>query len=182
MRIVIMGAILAMFGVAAPSAQTPTAPAPKPPVAPAPVAPPVGPPRGLPGYNQPEITAAYCRNVSPTQTSCTLPAMTAGRYIVQATGTSTATGPGAAQAVVVQIGNKTCRADRPPSAGATAWTTGSKTIAITCEVIVMADKALPITAYYVDDKATKDPKGPTLVIKRAVWDGVLGVTAFPAQN
>lgn len=176
MRIVIMGAILSMFGVAAPSAQTPAAPVPMAaPAAPPPIA--VGPPKGLTGYSQPEITAAYCRNLSPTQTTCTFPAMTAGRYIVQATGTSTAAGE-AAQAVVIQVGGRTCRADRK---GSPAWTSGAKTIAITCEVLVMADKPLPISAFYADDKATKDPKGPTLAIKRAPWEGVLGITPFAPQ-
>jgi hypothetical protein len=173
MRIVIMGAILSMLGVAAPSAQTPAAPPPA-----APAAPVVGPPKGLPGYSQPEITAAYCRNVSPTQTTCTFPAMTAGRYIVQASGTSTASGE-AAQAIVIQVGNKTCRADRRAS---NAWTSGPKTIALTCEVLVLADKPLPVSAFYADDKATKDPKGPTLVVQRAAWEGVLGVTPFAPQN
>ncbi len=175
MRIVIMGAILSMLGVTAPSAQTPAAPPVAPPAAPPA---PVGPPKGLTGYSQPEITAAYCRNMSPTQTTCTFPAMTAGRYIVQATGTSTAAGQ-AAQAIVIQVGSHTCRADRRAS---DAWTTGAKTIAITCEVLVMADKPLPISAFYADDKATKDPKGPTLVIQRAAWEGVLGLTPFAPQN
>ncbi|MDQ0464724.1 hypothetical protein QO010_002508 [Caulobacter ginsengisoli] len=183
MRIVIMGAVMAMFGVAAPSAQTPTAPAAKPPVAPAAVAP-VGPPKGLPGYSQPEITAAYCRNISPTQTSCTLPAMTAGRYVVQATGTSTASGAGAAQALVIQVGDRTCgRADRKPVPPPNAWTAGAKTIALNCELVVMADRPLTVSALYADDKAVKDPKGPTLIITRAPWEGVLSVTPFaPPQQ
>jgi hypothetical protein len=169
MRTVIMGAMLAMFGVAAPSAQTPAAP-------PASL---VGPPKGLPGYSQPDITPVYCRNVSPTQTTCTLPAMTAGRYLVHATGTSTASGAGAAQAIVIQVGDRTCgRADRKPVTGEGAWTSGPKTIALNCEVVVMADKPLAISALYGDDKAVKDPKGPTLSLQRAPWEGVLSVTPF----
>jgi hypothetical protein len=170
MRTVILGAVLSMLGVAAPSAQTPSAPA-------APPAPALGPPKGLTGYSQPDITAAYCRNMSPTQTTCTFPAMTAGRYIATATGTSTASGQ-AAQAIVIQVGSRTCRADRRAS---DAWTSGAKTISLSCEIVVMADKPLPVSAFYADDKATKDPKGPTLVIQRAPWEGVLGMTPFAPQ-
>lgn len=172
MRIVILGAVLSMFGVAAPSAQTPAAP----PVAAPPL--PLGPPKGLTGYSQPEITAAYCRNNSPTQTTCTFPAMTAGRYIATATGTSTATGPGAAQALLIQVGSLSCgRADRKPSAD---WASGPKTIALKCDVVVMADKPLSVTVFYADDKATKDPKGPTLVLQRAPWEGVLNLVPYQA--
>ena len=170
MRIVILGAALSMLGVAAPSAQTPTTAAP-----PAAL---VGPPKGLPGYSQPEITAAYCRNVGPNHTTCTFPAMTAGRYIATATGTSTANGQ-AAQAIVIEVAGRTCRADRKASA---QWTTGAKTIAINCEVLVLADKPLTVNAYYADDKATKDPKGPTLVIQRAPWQGLLGLTPIAPQQ
>ena len=106
MRTLIMAATLSVIGVAAPSAQT--SPMAKAPTAPAPPAAPLGPPRAYQGYAQPEITPAYCRVVNANQTTCTLPAMTAGRYMVKATGTSTAQGAGAMQQLTIVVGNRAC--------------------------------------------------------------------------
>jgi hypothetical protein len=145
MRILlIMTAGLSLLGVAAPSAQTP-APAPD-----APPAAPLGPPRAFQGYSQPDITPAYCRVVNPGQTTCTLPAMTAGRYLVKASGTSTATGPGASQKLALVVGARSCGiAERKPTAQA-PWASGPKTIRLNCEIMVLSDRPLPITVVYAD--------------------------------
>lgn len=178
MRTLIMAAALSVTGVTAPSAQTP----PKPPVAPAAPAAPLGPPRAFQGYAQPEIGAAYCRVINPGQTTCTLPAMTAGRYIVKATGTSTAQGVGAAQQLTIVVGNRSCGpATRKPNT-TKPWTAGAKTIRLNCEIMVLTDRPLAISAVYADVKATKAPAGPTLIVERVPWEGVLSVSPAPSPQ
>jgi hypothetical protein len=170
-KTILLGAALSMTAAAAPSAQTPQTPA-RPAVAAAPALP-LGPPRAYPGYTQPEITAGACRVVSQLQAMCTIPAMTAGRYIAHASGTSTAQGEGAAQAVVIQIGTRTCgRADRRPTKE-NAWTSGAKTLKVDCDFVVLTDRPLQVIVTYGDVKATRDPRGPTLTIERAPWEGVV---------
>lgn len=174
MRTLMMAAALSVMGVAAPSAQTP-------PPAAAP-APPLGPPRAFQGYSQPDITAAYCRVMNPGQTTCTLPGMTAGRYLVKASGTSTAQGVGAAQQLTILVGNRACGpATRKPAATA-PWTTGAKTIRLNCEVLILTDRPLAVSAIYADAKATKAPAGPTLTLERLPWEGALDVTPAPTQQ
>lgn len=184
-----LGLAATMLMVAAPSAQTPPRPA-TPPAAPAarPPAPPpapLGPPRAFVGYTQPEVGAAACRVVSRTQTICTIPAMTAGRYVATATVTSTATAAaatapgGAGQALVLQLGEKGCgRADQR-STKESPWTSGARTLAAVCEFTVVTDRPIQVIAVSGEANATSDPKGPTLKVERLPWDGVLssGFTA-----
>lgn len=151
----------------APSAAAPTA---------APPAAPLGPPRAFPGYTQPEVGAAACRVISQTQVMCTIPAMVAGRYLARATGTSTAQGEGAAQALVITVGGRACgRVDRRPTKEK-PWTTGPKTLIGDCEFVIVTDRPLQVIATYGDAKAVKDAKGPTLKIERLPWDGVMSAT------
>ncbi len=155
-----------------PPAKAPSAAAPTP----APPAAPLGPPRAFPGYTQPEVGAAACRVVSQTQVMCTIPAMVAGRYVARASGTSTAQGEGAAQALVITIGGRACgRVDRRPTKE-NPWTTGPKTLVGDCEFVVVTDRPLQVIATYGDAKATKDAKGPTLKIDRLPWDGVMSAS------
>ena len=181
MRVLMMASALSVMGVAAPSAQVPppattTAAAPVPPA-------PFGPPRAFQGYGQPEITTVYCRTVNTGQTTCTLPAMTAGRYLVKATGTSTSTADGAGQKLAVLVGARNCGiAERRPSAQA-PWAKGvTKTLRLNCEIVVLSDRPLPITAIYSDDQATKATPGPTLVIERLAWEGVLSATVSATRQ
>lgn len=177
LRTLVMAAGLSMISVAAPSAQTPAAPA----AAPAPAAP-LGPPRAFQGYSQPDIGATYCRAVNPGQTTCTLPAMTAGRYLVKASGTSTATGPGASQKLAVLVGSRNCGvAERKPTPQ-TPWASGAKTIRLNCEIMVLTDRPLPVTVIYADAKATKAPSGPALSLERLPWEGVLTTTVAPTRQ
>ncbi|MDB5472422.1 MAG: hypothetical protein JWR84_3982 [Caulobacter sp.] len=174
-----LGLTASMLMVAAPSAQTPpvkTPPSKAPSAAaptPAPPAAPMGPPRAFPGYTQPEVGAAACRVVSQTQVMCTIPSMVAGRYMARASGTSTAQGEGAAQALVITVGGRACgRVDRRPTKE-NPWTTGPKTLVGDCEFVVVTDRPLQVIATYGDAKATKDARGPTLKIDRLPWDGVM---------
>lgn len=179
MRTLMIASVLSVMGVAAPSAQS--APAVPPMTPPAPSAP-LGPPRAFQGYSQPEITAAYCRVMNAGQTTCTLPAMTAGRYLVKATGTSTAQGDGAAQQLTILVGNRSCGpATRKPTATA-PWLSGPKTIRLNCEVLVLTDRPLAVSAVYADAKATKAPAGPTLSLERLPWEGVLDATPAPTPQ
>lgn len=184
MRILFLAAGLATLGAAAPAAQTPTA-RPAAPAAPAAApAAPLGPPRAFVGYTQPDIGASACRMVNPTQTACTLPAMTAGRYLIEASGTSTANAAGALQKLSIVVGSTGCgTADRRPTATA-PWPAGTaKTIRLQCEVEILTDRPLSVVAVYADEKATKAATGPTLVVKRLAWDGVLSVrVGSPKQD
>ena len=171
LTVVAAGAVLAQQPKAAPPSKAPSAAAPT--AAPAAPVVPLGPPRAFSGYSQPEITAASCRVVTQTQAMCTIPARTAGRYIARASGTSTAQGEGAAQALVIQVGARACgRVDRRPTT-TNAWTSGPKTLVGTCDFVVVSDRPVQVIVTYGDAKATRDPKGPTLRIERAPWDGVI---------
>jgi hypothetical protein len=185
MRTLLLASALSVIGVAAPSAQTATPaarPAAPPPAAPAAPAAPLGPPRAFQGYAQPDIGKPYCRTVNPGQTTCTLPAMTAGRYLVKASGTSTAQGAGAAQQLTILVGNRTCGpATRKPTT-TTPWTTGAKTIRLNCEILVLTDRPLAVSAIYADAKATKASAGPVLTIERLPWEGVLDATTAPTEQ
>jgi hypothetical protein len=179
MRTLIMASVLSVVGVAAPAAQSAVPLPATPPVAPAA---PLGPPRAFQGYSQPDITSAYCRVVNPGQTTCTLPAMTAGRYLVKASGTSTAQGEGAAQQLTILVGNRACGpATRKPTPAA-PWKSGPKTIRLNCEVLVLTDRPLAVTAVYADAKANKAPAGPTLTLERLPWEGVLDMNPAPTPQ
>ncbi len=185
MRTLILASAIATIGATAPAAQTPTA-RPAAPAAPAVATPPapVGPPRAFVGYTQPDIGASACRTISSTQATCTIPAMTAGRYLIEASGTSTASAAGAVQKLGIAVGTTNCgTADRRPTA-TNPWPVGTvKTIQLQCEVEILTDRPLVVQAVYADDKATKAATGPTLVVKRLPWDGVLSVrVGSPTQN
>ena len=176
-----LGAVGSMLMVAAPSAQTAPTKAQQPvkPAATAPQAPaaPVGPPRAFPGYTQPEIGAAACRVVSQTKAICTLPALTAGRYVVTATSTATATaapaGQVSVQALQIDLGQRTCgRAERRASKD-NPWTSGAQTVVAVCEFTVLTDRPIVIAATNGTANATPDPKGPTIKVERLPWDGIL---------
>ena len=170
-----------------PFAPKPAAPAAAAAPAPAPVV--DIPPRGFPGYAHPDVTAAMCRVINTAQTQCILPAMTAGRYLIEAVGVSTATPAaappvgatatpakvqGAMQQITIVTGDRVCgqaQSSKP-------WTTGQQAIRLDCEVSIMSDAPLPITIVYADVNATKDPRGPGLSIRRLAWNGVLEARAF----
>lgn len=149
------------------------------PAPPAPPAPPPTPPRVFlaAGYAEPDITPGFCRNKDVSQTVCTIPAMTAGRYLVEATGTSTATSDGAIQELIIvagdQAGNQSCSSRRDPDPKA-PWAVGSRrTFHSACIFTFITDTPLLVAAVYADAKGTKDPKGPTLSVRRLPWVGVI---------
>jgi hypothetical protein len=163
MRMAVLAAGLSLMAGAA--AAQPAAPAAPPPI-------PLGPPRAFSGYSQPEVPP--CRMVSDSQTQCTIPAGTMGRYLIEASGTSTWAAADAAQAMGIVVGVTPCgRAqDKAP------WTKGPRTFRFACVATVLTDRPLNVFAVYQDTHATKDPRGPTVTFKPLPWDGVLGVTPF----
>jgi hypothetical protein len=179
----------------APKPKAPATAAPPAVTAPAPVV--DVPPRGFPGYAHPDVTAAMCRVINTAQTQCILPAMTAGRYVIEAVGVSTAVTPlppaapapavrgaaapakpqGAAQALTIVAGDRVCgRAESP------TWTSGVHALRFNCEIAIVSDTPFAITVVYADVNATKDARGPGLSIRRLPWDGVLSARPFVPQQ
>lgn len=188
MRILVLAATataaIATMGAASPTAQTPMVAQAAAPAATAPAPVPLGPPRNFQGYTQPDIGASACKVINPGQATCTIPAMTAGRYLIEASGTSTANAAAPIQRLAIIVGTTNCgQADRKPTPTA-PWAVGAaKTLKLQCEVEILTDRALQVHAVYADDKATKSTAGPTLVVKRLPWDGVLSTkVAAPPQD
>src|SRR5262249_22618824 len=124
------------------------------------------------GYAQPDITPGLCKTVSAQETQCVIPQMTAGLYEIGATGTSTATAAGAQQRLVITVGAVLCnQAQTNPNPNWAANT--PKTLKVVCQANILTDSAMSVSARYADAKATKDPKGPTLAIRRLPWPGVI---------
>jgi len=133
-------------------------------------------PRAFAGYSQPAITASMCGRVNAGESQCVIPAMTAGRYLIEAAGTSTAQGADARQGLEIVIGDTSCGIARP--ANPAPWTSGPRTFRIDCEVTLIADSPITVRAIYGDVHAVKDPKGPSLSILPMAWQGVLGARMF----
>jgi len=135
---------------------------------------PLGPPRAFAGYSQPAIGAAGCHMVSAAQAQCVIPAMTAGRYLIEGSGTSTFAAAGATQTLVVQIGGQRCAAVQNKA----PWTSGARTFKVDCVVSVLTDRPLIVAVGYGDEHATKDPRGPSLTLRPLPWEGVLSAAPF----
>ena len=152
----------------------------------APEGPPPAPPRifQAAGYSQPDITPGLCKTVNDHAIQCVIPEMTVGRYLIQASGTSTMLTADAAQQLSIYVGDTGCGAAtyrgttaNPPKVGA------AKTLKFSCVTTVITDRPLTITVTYADEHATKDPKGPTLSIRKVPWGGVVSAAGFvPAQG
>ncbi len=126
---------------------------------------------GFPAYNHPNIGPGDCRVLNPNQAQCTIPAKTAGRYLVDGAGTSTATGSGALQEII--IGGKTWQCAQATNHA--AWSSGPRTFHVQCVINVLTEEPLVVSMLYRDANATKDPKGPVLTIASIPWNGILDV-------
>jgi hypothetical protein len=123
-------------------------------------------PHAYAGYSQPEIT--QCATASPLRSSCTAPAMTAGRYVILARASATATGAGATQTLSIELNGQSCASVKSNPF------TGTKGVPpVFCQVTFLTDTPLTITADFSVENATPDPAGPHLVIRRAQWSGVI---------
>src|SRR5580658_3275980 len=117
---------------------------------------PSAPMPGFPGYDPPAIGPAACRVINANQAQCVIPAKTAGRYLIDAAGTSTATAAGAQQQIV--IGGPTWQCAEATNHA--PWSSGPRTFHVQCVINVLTDQPLPVNMVYRDLNATKDPKGP----------------------
>lgn len=135
-------------------------------------------PHAFAGYTQPAIGPGLCKVVSPGETQCVIPAMSAGRYVIEAAGTSTAAGAAPQQALEIVVGDSSCGLGR----NSKTWPTGRRTFRLSCEVRVVADAPITVRALYADAQATKDPKGPALVVRALPWDGVLSSRIFAPKQ
>jgi hypothetical protein len=133
------------------------------------------------GYSQPDITPGMCQNVSPKETRCTVPGMTAGAYLIVAQGTSTAQGDGAVQAIDIRVGNPGAPCMQAQSKntgdGSKPWASGPQTIKVSCIVRLLTDTPVVIRTTYADQKAVSDPKGPSLSMRRLPWSPVVDAAA-----
>ena len=187
MRIKVIAASLTLLAfnfAAAEAAPTPGEDA----AQPAASAPPVGPPRVFQeaGYAQHEITPGLCQVIGPKEAQCEIPAMTAGRYFIVATGTSTATGDGAVQAIQIRLDGagmqQPCASaqSQTPKDGK-PWTSGQRTISVGCVVQLISDNRVMVKALYADQHATTSDKGPGLFFQKLAWNPVWTATAVPVQ-
>jgi hypothetical protein len=175
MRQLVVSALLVFLAGAASAAPVANVPPAGPPAAP------LRPPRlfAQAGYGEPQIPASACKVVNAGEATCTVPAMTAGRYFARATATSTATAAGAAQQITIVAGDQHCTSTFAPDPK-TPWAVGAKRSFIAgCVFTIVTDDPMPVTAIYLDDKATKDPAGPTLSIYPQAWAGTL--SALPVS-
>ena len=131
------------------------------------------------GYSEPPVAPTACHAVNAGETRCELPGMTAGAYLVRATGVSTATAPDAAQQLVIAVGDQSCTSVRRPDPQA-PWAVGAKrAFNAACLFTVVTDAPLTVDVAYVDVKATKDPAGPSVAITPEPWSGA--IAALPVR-
>ncbi|HEX4195801.1 MAG TPA: hypothetical protein VHZ26_00010 [Caulobacteraceae bacterium] len=126
---------------------------------------------GFNGYGHPAIGPGDCKALNANQAQCIVPARTAGRYLIDGAGTSTATGAGAQQSIV--IGGPTWQCAQATNHA--PWSSGPRTFRVQCVVTVLTDEPLAVNMLYRDANATKDPKGPVLRMAPVPWNGVLDV-------
>jgi hypothetical protein len=141
-------------------------------------------PKAFSQYGQPDITPGLCKTVDASHTQCTIPQGTAGRYLVEATGTSTAQDDGAVAQIAIVVGDVGCGPGATRKGTKEApWPAGvAKSLRFDCIVSVLTDRPLLVTAIYGDGHATKDPKGPALSLRKLPWDGVLSaIPSLPNQ-
>jgi hypothetical protein len=138
---------------------------------------PTAPMPGFPGYGHPAIGPGDCKVLNPAQARCIIPAKTAGRYLVDATGTSTATAAGAVQQIIIGGPTWTCAqaVDHAP------WASGPRTFHVQCVINVLTDEPLAVNVLYRDAKATKDPAGPVLTVQPIAWNGIVDVRVTGAK-
>jgi hypothetical protein len=135
-------------------------------------------PHAFAGYAQPAIGPAACKVVGVAETECVIPAMTAGRYRIEAAGTSSAPSVGANQVLEIDVGGVQCGVGRDNA----PWATGSRTFRLDCEVTLLSDAPVPVKVTYADSQATKDPRGPSVTFTPLPWNGVLDSQAFAPRQ
>lgn len=95
--------------------------------------------------------------------------MTAGRYVIRASGTSMPVGAKPRQQLTIIVANRNCA----QTIDYTSWTGGSRTIRAICDVTILSDTPVLVSVVYADIQALKVASGPEVVFERVRWDGVL---------
>lgn len=174
-------ALVIAAGAASTAVARPAAPARAPAAAAPPASAPAAPPR-LPrifaqaGYAEPAIPSSACRVVNTGEATCTLPAMTAGRYFARVTAASTATAAGAAQQITIVAGDQHCTSTYAPDPQR-PWAVGARrAFDAGCVFTILTDEPMTVTVAYFDKNATKDPAGPSLALYPQAWAGALSGT------
>jgi hypothetical protein len=132
-------------------------------------------PQAYNAYSQPDIT--QCQSTGPLERDCTVPGMTAGRYLIVAATGATSTQADATQSLTIKLGDAPCVATRPVAFS------GKKGLRLGCVVSLLTDQPIVVTAVFATHDATPNTGGPQLVFRRLPWTGVVqasGVT-FRAQ-
>src|SRR5215469_6798331 len=135
------------------------------PEAPSAAPPPIVEPQAYSAYSEPEITD--CRTATPLMRECVVPAMTAGRYLIEAAAGATATGGGATQTLKIMLGGASCVATNP------APFTAKAGLHLGCSVTFLTDKPITVSAVYAVQNGTPEPKGPQLAFHRIPWNGIV---------
>jgi hypothetical protein len=94
--------------------------------------------------------------------------MTAGRYIILARDGATSTGADAIQALEIALNGQSCAALK-----STPFTGKKSLPPLACQVTVLTDAPITITAAFAVQHATPDPGGPKLVVRRVPWNGII---------
>ena len=157
MRASLIIAALAVAGASTALAKTEAQPAAAQPV--------TNPPQAYNGYAQPDIT--QCQTPTPLLRECTVPSMTAGRYLIEAVAGATATAAGATQTLQIRIGGAPCISTAP------AAFTGKEGLRVGCEVNFLTDRPITVQAVYAVQNGTADATGPKMGFRRIPWNGVV---------
>jgi hypothetical protein len=129
--------------------------------------------KAFPDYAHTDIGADACKTLDAATAECVIPPGTAGSYLVEADGTSTADDAHAVQAMVIRGDSWVCSEAQTKLDPAKPWASGPRTLKVGCKLTVLADAPLIVRAVYADSHAVKDPKGPVMTVKRIPWNGVL---------
>ena len=97
--------------------------------------------------------------------------MTAGNYVISATGTSVAIGKSPRQQITIIVNGRVCA----QKINTRAWSENSNTIRAVCEVMILSGSPVLVSAVYADVQALKEARGPELSIERQQWAGVLNM-------
>lgn len=160
--------VLAAAAGASPAKAQTAAPAAVPPATPAWLS-------GLPGYKHPEVTTSACKLVNSGRRDCVIPGMTAGRYLIRASGASMPVGAAPRQQLTIVVDNRNCA----QAFDATVWTGKVRTITTTCEITILSDLPTVVSIVYADLQALKAAGGPEVTFQRLRWSGVLQMREVP---
>jgi hypothetical protein len=128
-------------------------------------------PQAYNAYSQPDVT--QCQSTGPLERDCTVPAMTAGRYLIVAATSATSTQADATQSLTIKLSAAPCVATRPVAF------TGKKGLRLGCVVSLLTDQPIVVAAVFATHDATPNADGPQLIFRRLPWTGVVqasGVT------